>query len=86
MPTKRQPRHCVQVARYKLLAFVITSGIASFSGALFAYYQSFVSVEAFTLFMSIQYIAMIIIGGMGSLTGGCWARYSSPSFHTAWNG
>lgn len=59
----------VQVARYKLLAFVTTSGVASFSGALSAYYQSFVSVEAFTLFMSIQYIAMIIIGGMGSLTG-----------------
>lgn len=59
----------VQVGKYKLLAFVITSGIASFSGALFAYYQNFVSVEAFTLFMSIQYIAMIIIGGMGSLTG-----------------
>lgn len=59
----------VQVANYKLLAFVITSGIASFSGALFAYYQNFVAVEAFTLFLSIQYIAMIIIGGMGSLPG-----------------
>tara|TARA_R110000772_G_scaffold58952_7_gene133597 strand:- start:1903 stop:2955 length:1053 start_codon:yes stop_codon:yes gene_type:complete len=59
----------VQVGKYKLLAFVITSGIASFSGALFAYYQNFVSTDAFTLFVSIQYLAMIIIGGMGSLKG-----------------
>lgn len=59
----------VKVANYKLLAFVITSGITSFSGALVAYYQNFVSVAPFTLFMSIQYIAMIIIGGMGSLKG-----------------
>ncbi len=36
---------------------------------LFAYYRGFVSVEAFSLFLSIQYVAMIIIGGMGSLLG-----------------
>ena len=39
------------------------------AGALFAYYRGFVSVEAFSLFLSIQYVAMIIIGGMGSLLG-----------------
>ena len=39
------------------------------SGALFAYYRGFVSVEAFSLFLSIQYVAMIIVGGMGSLLG-----------------
>src|SRR5262249_5459048 len=36
---------------------------------LFAYYRGFVSVEAFSLFLTIQYVAMIIIGGMGSLLG-----------------
>jgi branched-chain amino acid transport system permease protein len=39
------------------------------AGALFAYFRGFVSVEAFTLFLTIQYVAMIIIGGMGSLLG-----------------
>jgi branched-chain amino acid transport system permease protein len=48
---------------------VISSALASVAGALFAYYRGFVSVEAFSLFLSIQYIAMIIIGGMGSLVG-----------------
>lgn len=59
----------VPVARYKLLAFVISSSITAVAGALFAYYRGFVSIEAFSLYLSIQYIAMIIIGGMGSLIG-----------------
>ena len=59
----------INVAAYKLLAFVISSAIAAVAGALFAYYRSFVSVEAFSLFLTIQYVAMVIIGGMGSLGG-----------------
>jgi branched-chain amino acid transport system permease protein len=59
----------INVARYKLLAFVISSSVTSVAGCLFAYYRGFVSVEAFDLFLSIQYVAMIIIGGMGSLLG-----------------
>ncbi len=59
----------IDIAGYKLLAFVVSSAMAAVAGALFAYYRGFVSVEAFSLFLSIQYIAMIIIGGMGSLLG-----------------
>jgi len=59
----------IGIARYKLLAFVISSSMTSAAGCLFAYYRGFVSVEAFDLFLSIQYVAMIIIGGMGSLLG-----------------
>src|SRR5829696_6111622 len=59
----------IGVAWHKLLAFVISSSMAAVSGALFAYYRGFVSVEAFSLFLSIQYVAMIIVGGMGSLLG-----------------
>jgi branched-chain amino acid transport system permease protein len=59
----------IGVAGYKLAAFVISSAMAAVSGALFAYYRGFVSVEAFSLFLSIQYVAMIIVGGMGSLLG-----------------
>ncbi|MGE0565873.1 MAG: branched-chain amino acid ABC transporter permease [Pseudolabrys sp.] len=59
----------INIARYKLLAFVISSAMTSVAGCLFAYYRGFVSVEAFDLFLSIQYVAMIIIGGMGSLLG-----------------
>ncbi len=59
----------IGIAGYKLLAFVISSAITAVAGALFAYYRGFVSVEAFSLFLSIQYLAMIIVGGMGSLLG-----------------
>lgn len=59
----------ISVARYKLLAFVVSSAMTTVAGCLFAYYRGFVSIEAFDLFLSIQYVAMIIIGGMGSLLG-----------------
>jgi branched-chain amino acid transport system permease protein len=59
----------INVARTKLTAFVISSAFTAVAGALFGYYRGFVSVEAFSLFLTIQYVAMIIIGGMGSLLG-----------------
>ena len=59
----------IGVAAHKLLAFVVSSALTAMAGALFAYYRGFVSVEAFSLFLTIQYVAMIIIGGMGSLLG-----------------
>jgi len=59
----------IPVARSKLLAFVITSAITAVAGALFGYYRGFVGTDAFTIFVAIQYAAMVIIGGMGSLIG-----------------
>jgi branched-chain amino acid transport system permease protein len=59
----------IDVARYKLLAFVISSMITALAGALFAYFRHFVSIDAFSLYLTIQYVAMIIVGGMGSLLG-----------------
>jgi branched-chain amino acid transport system permease protein len=59
----------IDVRRAKLTAFVISSAMTAVAGALFAHWRGFVSVEAFSLFLSIQYVAMIIIGGMGSLLG-----------------
>jgi branched-chain amino acid transport system permease protein len=57
---------------HKLAAFVISSAIISLSGTLLAYFQQTVYIESFTLDLAIQYIAMVIIGGMGS-TGGAIA-------------
>jgi branched-chain amino acid transport system permease protein len=59
----------IGVPGYKLAAFVVSSMLTAVAGALFAYYRGFVSVEAFSLFLSIQYVAMVIIGGMGSILG-----------------
>jgi branched-chain amino acid transport system permease protein len=59
----------ISVHRAKLTAFVVSSAITALAGCLFAYFRGFVSVEAFSLYLTIQYVAMIIIGGMGSILG-----------------
>ena len=59
----------INIPAYKLLAFVISATMTSVAGCLFAYYRGFVSAEAFSLFLTIQYVAMVIIGGMGSILG-----------------
>jgi len=59
----------ISVHLAKLSAFVVSSAITAVAGCLFAYYRGFVSVEAFSLFLTIQYVAMVIIGGMGSVLG-----------------
>ena len=59
----------INIPAYKLLAFVISATLTSVAGCLFAYYRGFVSAEAFSLFLTIQYVAMVIIGGMGSILG-----------------
>lgn len=72
----------IPVARYKLLAFVFSSALIGFSGGLFAYYQSNVYIETFTLELAIQIIAMIVIGGWGSMGGaiaGAFFVYLLPS-------
>ena len=59
----------IPVRRYKLTAFVVSSSLTAVAGCLLAYYRSFVSIEAFTLYLTIDYVAMVIIGGMGSMVG-----------------
>ena len=59
----------VRVARYKVLAFAISAGMAGFAGALLASYRNIVTFERYTIDVSIVYVAMIIIGGLGSVSG-----------------
>jgi branched-chain amino acid transport system permease protein len=59
----------IDVRRYKLLAFIVSSTMTAVAGALFAYFRNFVSIDAFSLYLTVQYVAMIIIGGMGSIAG-----------------
>ena len=59
----------VKLNKYRLLSFGISSFYAGIGGALYAHYLGYVSAEGFTIMMSIQFLAMIIIGGMGSIKG-----------------
>ena len=51
------------------MAFVVSATMTAIAGALFAYFRNFVSIDAFSLYLTVQYVAMIIIGGMGSVPG-----------------
>jgi branched-chain amino acid transport system permease protein len=59
----------VDVRWLRIKAFGLSSAIAAVAGALFAYYLSNATVENFGISFAIQFIAMIIVGGMGSLGG-----------------
>jgi branched-chain amino acid transport system permease protein len=65
----------INVARYKLLAFSASTSLTCIAGALWAYHTAFVSVEAFDFDMLIQYLAMVIIGGLGSVLGACLGAF-----------
>ena len=54
---------------YKLLSFAVSSFYAGFAGGLWAYYMRSISTEPFTLGLSVEYLAMVIIGGLGSIPG-----------------
>lgn len=53
----------------KTLSVAVSSGLAGIGGCLYAFYMSFINVESFTLEMSILLMAMVIIGGTGTLFG-----------------
>ena len=59
----------VDLFRYKLLAFAVSSFFVGLAGALTAHYRSIVTWERFTIDVSVLYLAMIIIGGLGSVPG-----------------
>ena len=59
----------VSVARYKTLAFVISAVYTGVAGGLFAFVVGFLSPDAFDVFLSVDYVAMIIVGGLGSVPG-----------------
>ena len=59
----------VNITRAKVTAFALSSGFVGLAGALTAHYTETVTWERFTLDVSILYLAMIIVGGLGSIAG-----------------
>jgi branched-chain amino acid transport system permease protein len=59
----------VHVGRYKVIAFAIACGLAGFSGALNAHWRNVVTWERYDIDQSFLAVAMIIIGGLGSVAG-----------------
>lgn len=59
----------VDTTRYKVLAFVLGAFFAGVAGGLFAHFLSYLNPSSFTFLKSIEVIAMVVLGGMGSVTG-----------------
>ena len=59
----------INVFKYKLISFAISSFYAGLAGGLWCYYMTIINPEAFQLPVSIDYVAMIIVGGMGTVMG-----------------
>ena len=59
----------VNLARYKVGAFAWSSAYAALAGSLYGLLQQYVSRTEFGLFLAINYVAMIIIGGLGTIFG-----------------
>ena len=59
----------INIFRTKLIAFAISSFYAGITGVLYTYYYGVANYEAFQLPQSIEFLAMVIIGGLGSVLG-----------------
>jgi branched-chain amino acid transport system permease protein len=59
----------VHTTRAKVIAFVVSSALAGVAGGLFAHYLMYVNTNSFTFLKSFEIIIMIVIGGLGSISG-----------------
>jgi branched-chain amino acid transport system permease protein len=59
----------INVFKYKIIGFAISSGLAGLAGAYYAHYMGFIDPNAFTFDESILILSMTIMGGMASIPG-----------------
>jgi branched-chain amino acid transport system permease protein len=59
----------VNLTKYKVMAFSVAAFYGGVAGGLYSYSTGYLHPENFTLLLSIEYIAMIIVGGLGSVLG-----------------
>jgi branched-chain amino acid transport system permease protein len=60
----------VNLFKYRLMSFAVSSFFAGVAGALMAQYLEVITHESFTILQSIDYLAMCIVGGLGHILGG----------------
>ncbi len=59
----------INVFRYKLLSFAVGNALASFAGGLYGYYTGYIDPGYFGINQSMEVLAMVLLGGQGTLTG-----------------
>ncbi len=59
----------IPVRQYKLLAFTLSAAFAGVAGGFFALWEQFVTPESFIFWESILVVSIVVLGGMGSISG-----------------
>lgn len=59
----------IQLTRMKMIGFVASAAFAGIAGGIFVRWENFVTPESFTFWESVMLVAMVVIGGMGSIPG-----------------
>ncbi|MFQ6607147.1 MAG: branched-chain amino acid ABC transporter permease [Fidelibacterota bacterium] len=59
----------IHLARYKVLIFAVSAFYAGIGGALYAHTIRFITTDYFSILLSIQFLVMVIVGGIGSIYG-----------------
>ena len=65
----------IDIIKYKLVAFTLSALYAGCGGALFAHYLRTVTPDLFTLFESVNFLLMVVLGGMGSIPGAVFGAF-----------
>lgn len=63
----------INTTKYKVLAFVLAAFFAGVAGGLYAHFKQFIHPEGFNFMKSVDVVVMVILGGMGSTAGVCFA-------------
>jgi branched-chain amino acid transport system permease protein len=59
----------INLALYKTIAFALSAAFAGLAGALFAHYVNFLAPDSFDILLSVQFVTIVFVGGLGSLQG-----------------
>ena len=59
----------INITRYKVLNFMVSAFVAGLGGAFMAYYYRYISSDMFTITAGHEVLAMVVLGGMGTLAG-----------------
>ena len=59
----------VDIRKSKVKVFILSAVLAALAGSLFAHCYAFVSPDSFNIFVSIDFVIMVVVGGMGSIWG-----------------
>ena len=59
----------VAVGRYKLMVFALSAAFAGLAGGIYAFYVGYVAPGSFPILLSIEYVVMAVVGGVGTIWG-----------------